>query len=167
MDLALEPTGRSALPVVIAAERSEHARPYVEQWSEQEHARAIADPDQEHLLICAQGVPVGFALSAGLQNPHGAIELRRLVLMRPGEGIGRRAIVLLLARAFTDHHAHRVWLDVMPHNLRAVRLYTSVGFQQEGLLRDALRVGERFESLIVMSMLETEWPAASVARLAG
>jgi diamine N-acetyltransferase len=63
----------------------------------------------------------------------------------------------VMAQAFEEHDAHRLWLDVKPHNDRALALYRSAGFVEEGLLRDALYYGERFESLIVMSILRPEW----------
>src|SRR5687768_8365662 len=72
-------------------------------------------------------------------------------------GYGRAALRLAMARAFDKHDAHRLWLDVKPHNERARSLYRSAGFVEEGLLRDALYHGDRFESLIVMSMLRPEW----------
>ncbi len=40
--------------------------------------------------------------------------------------------------------------------MRAQRLYDSEGFVREGFLRDYNKVGDRFESLIIMSMLEDE-----------
>ena len=44
-----------------------------------------------------------------------------------------------------------------PHNERARALYRSEGFVEEAVLRDALRTGDRFESLVVMSLLRPEW----------
>lgn len=63
---------------------------------------------------------------------------------------------LVKAIAFDHLGAHRLWLDVRDHNVRAQRLYDSEGFVREGFLRDYNKVGDRFESLIIMSMLEDE-----------
>ena len=62
-----------------------------------------------------------------------------------------------MSDAFEEHGAHRLWLDVKPHNERARALYRSEGFVEEGVLRDALLTGDRFESLLVMSLLRPEW----------
>jgi RimJ/RimL family protein N-acetyltransferase len=53
-----------------------------------------------------------------------------------------------------------VWLTVAPHNERARHLYRSVGFQEEGVYREAHigPDGRRF-SPIVMSLLRPEWEA--------
>ena len=64
-----------------------------------------------------------------------------------GRGYGRATLALAIERAFEEHGAHRLWLDVKPHNERARSLYRSAGFVEEGMLRDALYYGGRFESL--------------------
>ena len=72
-------------------------------------------------------------------------------------GYGRAVLRLTMVQVFADHSAHRLWLDVKPHNERALALYRSAGFVEEGLLRDARFHDGRFQSLIVMSVLRPEW----------
>jgi diamine N-acetyltransferase len=43
-------------------------------------------------------------------------------------------------------------------NERARRAYAAVGFVEEGTLRDALLTNGVYESLVVMSILDREWP---------
>ena len=73
-----------------------------------------------------------------------------------GRGHGRAAIRLLAQMAFRDLGAHRFWLDVKARNLRAQALYRSEGFVEEGRLRESVRTGDGYDSLVVMSMLESE-----------
>ena len=87
------------------------------------------------------------------------MELRRIVATRRGEGLGRRALGLVLQHGFEVLGAHRIWLDVMVENARAQRAYAAAGFVREGVLRDALRVGDEYRSLVVMSVLAHEWAA--------
>jgi RimJ/RimL family protein N-acetyltransferase len=65
--------------------------------------------------------------------------------------------------AFTDLHAHRFWLDVKSLNERALSLYRSEGFVDEGRLRESVRLmapgADGYDSLIVMSMLDREFQA--------
>jgi diamine N-acetyltransferase len=42
--------------------------------------------------------------------------------------------------AFRDLHAHRFWLDVKSLNERALALYRSEGFVEEGRLRESVRL---------------------------
>ena len=66
--------------------------------------------------------------------------------------------------AFRDLGAHRFWLDVKSANTRALALYRSEGFVEEGRLRESVRYGAGWDSLIVMSLLESEYRALVEAR---
>ena len=59
--------------------------------------------------------------------------------------------------AFEEFKAHRLWLDVKEHNVRARHLYESEGFVTEGVLRGCIKAEAGFESLVVMSMLRGEY----------
>jgi RimJ/RimL family protein N-acetyltransferase len=59
--------------------------------------------------------------------------------------------------AFDDLGAHRLWLDVKKRNERARALYAGEGFVVEGELRESVRVAGGFESMVVMSMLQSEF----------
>jgi RimJ/RimL family protein N-acetyltransferase len=65
--------------------------------------------------------------------------------------------------AYRDLHAHRFWLDVRSLNTRALALYKSEGFVEEGTLRESVRISndtaDGYDSLVVMSMLDREYQA--------
>ena len=74
-----------------------------------------------------------------------------------GKGYGRDGMELILRYAFDELNLYRVGLTVLERNHEARQLYTSVGFQQEGLLRASdYRDGVRGND-IVMSILNPEW----------
>ncbi len=83
-----------------------------------------------------------------------------------GRGYGREAIFEVLHYAFDGSadddgpHLHRVGLDVLSINPRARALYESLGFREEGRLRDVYRDGDRWSDAIVMSILEDEFRAS-------
>ncbi len=70
---------------------------------------------------------------------------------------GRTILRQVKKWAFADRKAHRLWLDVKETNERALQLYLSEGFCMEGTLRESLRTGDAYESLIVLSMLRREY----------
>lgn len=74
-----------------------------------------------------------------------------------GKGIGKAATTAMLRHGFEELQLHRIYLDVLAVNERAVRLYESIGFLHEGRLRDAQWKGDRFHDVLVMSMLEDAW----------
>ncbi len=69
-----------------------------------------------------------------------------------GRGLGRRLMeeIERIARA---EGLHRLELTVMEHNTRARRLYASLGYVEEGVNRDSLRVDGRFVNEIMMAKL--------------
>lgn len=82
-----------------------------------------------------------------------------------GRGYGREAIEEVLRFAFRGGSGddgprlHRVSLDVLSINPRAKALYASLGFVEEGRLRDVYRDGATWADAIVMSVLEDEFRA--------
>lgn len=78
-------------------------------------------------------------------------------LPSPGKGYGKIALALIQKHCFTILHAHRLWLDVRAHNSRAQKVYESMGFVQEGRLRDSVFYDGHYEDLIVLSILEDEY----------
>lgn len=82
-----------------------------------------------------------------------------------GRGYGRDAIDEVLRFAFAAAPdglgLHRIQLDVLSINPRAQMLYESLGFVQEGRLRDAHHDGEAFCDVIVMSILAAEYSGLS------
>ncbi|WP_369375461.1 GNAT family N-acetyltransferase [Promicromonospora sp. Populi] len=82
-----------------------------------------------------------------------------------GRGYGREAILEVLRFAFDGAGddpgpgLHRVSLDVLSINPRAQALYESLGFVEEGRLRDVYRDGDAWADAVVMSVLEDEYRA--------
>ncbi len=153
MTVALRPTEEADLDFVVALESGPDAARFVEAWPAERHRAALSDPDIAHLVVAEDGKPEGFVILAGLRDPNRRVELRRIVVARPGQGLGRTALTLILDHTFSDLGAHRVWLDVKPDNGRARHLYASLGFTEEGILRDALRTADGYEPLILMEKI--------------
>ena len=155
-ELRLRPTVEDDLDYVVAAEANPDNAPFLAPSPREVHLGFLRDPLHRHLIAEAGGQHVGFALLR-LHPEDRAVELRRLAVTEKRRGYGRAVLRLTMVQVFADHSAHRLWLDVKPHNERALALYRSAGFVEEGLLRDALFHDGRFESLIVMSVLRPEW----------
>jgi len=74
-----------------------------------------------------------------------------------GKGWGSEAISLLLDYAFDELNLHRVHLEVVGYNQRAIRTYRKLGFVQEGTLRQhGERNGRRYDTLL-FGVLASEW----------
>jgi RimJ/RimL family protein N-acetyltransferase len=58
---------------------------------------------------------------------------------------------------FDEFKLHRISLSVFDFNKGAIACYNKVGFKQDGILRDCMKVGTEFWSAVQMSILENEW----------
>lgn len=161
----LRPTMLSDLDFVVSVERDPHNLPFITPWERTQHEGAVRFPDFRHFIVEVGPQPQrdGFVILQGCRNPHGSIELKRLVLQTKGQGHGRDCVRGLKKIAFSDLRAHRFWLDVKTLNARAQALYASEGFVEEGRLRESVRVtvdgADGYDTLIVMSMLDREYRA--------
>ena len=171
VNLRLRPTMLSDLDFVISVEQDTSNRPFITPWERTQHEGAVRFPDFRHFIVetGADYERAGFVILQGCRNPHHSVELKRIVLLPEdqGHGLGRACVRLLAQMAFRDLGAHRFWLDVKSKNERALALYRSEAFVEEGRLRDSVRSGEGYDSLIVMSLLEPEHAALVRAREPG
>jgi RimJ/RimL family protein N-acetyltransferase len=182
--LRLRPTLLSDLDWVAGVERDPHNLPFITPWERTQHESAVRFPDFRHFIVetdapgAGEGGRTGFVILQGCRNPHRSVELKRLVLMLHGRGLGRRCVRWLKRMAFTELGAHRFWLDVKSLNTRALRLYASEGFVEEGRLRESVRVlpvpggtplsqADGYDSLVVMSLLDREYQARVALELEG
>lgn len=158
----------SDLDFVHEVEVDSRNLPFITPWDRPQHEAALRIPDFRHFIVEGGdnregGGRDGFVILQGCRNPHRSVELKRLVLQRKGEGLGRACVRRLKRMAFHDLHAHRFWLDVKSLNARALALYTGEGFVEEGRLRESVRVhlagADGYDSLVVMSMLDREYQA--------
>ncbi len=76
-----------------------------------------------------------------------------------GQGLGREATRLVLAWAFDELGAHRVELEVLAANTRAVNCYLACGFRQEGTRREAELYPDGWQDFLEMSILRSEYAA--------
>ena len=74
-----------------------------------------------------------------------------------GQGYGTDAGRRLLQYAFDELGFHRVEIRVVGFNTRALRFWTELGFQQEGIARQSYYCDNQFSDFIMMSILEDEY----------
>lgn len=148
------------IPAIRAAETTPDARPYLTPQPVAQIAARMADPDQETLMIARDGVALGYMLWAGLTRADGVLELRRIAISQTGRGHGTAALRALLAQAFTERSAHKVWLDTVEDNHRGQHVYRKLGFVEEGRQREAFLNDGKRKDLILYGLLQREWDAS-------
>ncbi|MFV2000646.1 MAG: GNAT family N-acetyltransferase [Acidimicrobiia bacterium] len=74
-----------------------------------------------------------------------------------GHGYGTEATTRIVQVGFEEMGFHKVQLRIAVGNDRSDRVAERIGFVQEGILRDEVKVGNRWLDHTVWSMLEEEW----------
>lgn len=113
--------------------------------------------DGNSMILVAEhaGVIVGFLAAYGgewRRIRHSAYLVIGIMQAYTGQGIGAQLFTALEAWAL-DHQLHRLELNVMTHNERAIRLYTKMGFQIEGTKKDSLLVNGAYVDEYYMAKL--------------
>jgi diamine N-acetyltransferase len=75
------------------------------------------------------------------------------------KGYGTEVMNLLLRHCFETLNLNRVFLKVFASNARARRAYEKSGFVVEGRLREAVYKHGKYDDIILMSVLRSEWLA--------
>jgi RimJ/RimL family protein N-acetyltransferase len=76
-----------------------------------------------------------------------------------GKGYGREVLLLLMNYAFGELSLHRLSVEVVETNERALRFFEKAGFIREGARRDGYFHNHRFSNFILLSILEGEFHA--------
>lgn len=146
------------IPFIMETERGRGYEDFVGRWEKERHEAEFTNPASAYLIGERDGVPNGFALLRDLDEPFGNVLLKRIAVREPGTGFGKAFLRFVMEEAFRRESSHRLWLDVFVHNERARHVYRSVGFREDGVLREAYRKpdGERVSQML-MSILRPEW----------
>jgi RimJ/RimL family protein N-acetyltransferase len=73
------------------------------------------------------------------------------------KGYGTEAIELLLDYAFSTVNLNRIELSVYEYNVRALKVYSKLGFIEEGRKRQFMWSKGAYHDAIIMSILAEEW----------
>jgi RimJ/RimL family protein N-acetyltransferase len=142
---------------LVAAQSAPHARGFVLAATDEQVRAALINPDRATFVFTDDGEPAGMVLLSYFPDAPWLVELRRIVVTRPGRGIGTHALRWTIAHAFEERNAHRISLDVVETNDRARRLYERCGFIHEGTQRDGYRSDDgHYGNLCSYGLLATD-----------
>ncbi len=161
MGLDLVRAEQSHVPFIMATERGEGYEALVGSWDEARHRAALADGSHACFVGYEAGEPIGFAILRFWDSPERVTLVRRVAVVRPGQGHGRRLLAAVVNRAFRETQVHRLQIGLFPHNLRARRAYEAVGFKAEGVSRGSAFFHGEHRDELVMSLLRPEWEAGA------
>jgi RimJ/RimL family protein N-acetyltransferase len=74
-----------------------------------------------------------------------------------GKGLGRAMTRFAIEYGFDELNLRRIYLEVLANNERAIKLYRSLGFIEEGRLRQATWKSGKYVDVLIMGLLIEEY----------
>jgi RimJ/RimL family protein N-acetyltransferase len=84
---------------------------------------------------------------------------------RQGKGLARETLELVADYAFGTLNLHKVYLRVVAFNKRALNLYRTFGFAEEGIQRQQAFLRERYHDVVLMGLLRREFERRRTRRV--
>lgn len=120
------------------------------------------DPTKLQFTIVKKDIrqPIGRIYISRIDRHCDSLDITKLYIA--GEenrhaGLGKEMLRELLEYCFVFLHMERVTLDHYTGNKAAAALYEKLGFQKEGLARNAAKKNGRYYDLHLLSLLRTEF----------
>lgn len=127
--MRLRPTRAGDLAWVTALERDPANRSLIGQWTDAEHAAAIAgEAGREHWIIERDGARAGYLIAYDARAQGLGLYVKRLLVEEKERGTGKAALALFLEDAFGSRASPAVWLHVREANTRAQAVYRRLEF---------------------------------------
>ena len=124
----------------------------------------FVNSDKKYLsIVNEKGVVVGYITYTEIKECKNVYVLG--ITIGPNfwnRGYGQDAIRVLLKYLFMDTAAHRVELEVLDFNLRAIQCYKRCGFKEEGKKRKTCFSDGSYRDIIIMGILREEFTNSGI-----
>lgn len=125
----LRPTKPGDLAWVTTLERHPDNREFIGQWSDAEHAAAIAgESARSHWIVEQDGEPAGYLIAYDGGAHYPGVYVKRILIARKERGTGQAALAAFLDDALAPERVAFAWLLVRTENARAQAVYRKLGF---------------------------------------
>ena len=127
-----------------------------------EFVRNNLDPSKLQFTITLKPdeVPIGKIFVTRMDKHSDSLDITRIYIgdkENRGKGYGEEALRRFLDYCFINLHMERVTLDHFMRNKVAANLYEKIGFQNEGIMRNAAKKDNRYYDLQLKSILRSEY----------
>ncbi len=124
------------------------------------YERHIHDERERRFIIVNDGIPVGLVELMEINFIHRKCEFQIIVApAAQGRGYARIATRKALDYAFRILNLHKVYLFVDVDNAPAVHIYSTIGFVEEGVLRDEFFSNGAYRDARLMRMFQRDFLA--------
>ncbi|MBI1330764.1 MAG: GNAT family N-acetyltransferase [Alphaproteobacteria bacterium] len=154
----LRPATLSDIAFIMACERRPGYEPHVGRWPEDKHRATLVDPNHRYFIGEVDGALVGFVILRDFEAGTDSLYLKRIAVHETDKGHGRALLGAVTDWVFANTRFHRFWLEVVDGNGRAIHVYRTLGWVQEGIVREAFAEPDGTRgSYLQLSILKPEW----------
>lgn len=101
---------------------------------------------------------VGVAIISAIDMKNRTANMNiKLVEAARGRGVASRTLELILRYCFEELNLHCLTANVIERNISSRKLWTKLGFKQDGILRDRIFKNGRYHNIISYSLLKDEY----------
>jgi diamine N-acetyltransferase len=110
--------------------------------------------DSTLIFVAHDAVPVGYCQVTNIDNKNHSCELGFCIAPEfQGKRYGKALVMKTVKYTKSKLHMHRVYVEVLADNFRALRLYKECGFNFEGYLRHKVFKDGRYRDVVIMSQI--------------
>lgn len=113
----------------------------------------MTKPYYSFIIRLNDGTPVGWVDIFDVDELNRKAEAGIAIPERRGRGLSHRAAKRAIRFAFDNLGLHRLYLRIPESNTRSIRLAELLGFEKEGVERQAVNRSGNFEDIIVYGLL--------------
>lgn len=73
-------------------------------------------------------------------------------------GIGVLMQIHIIDRMVNHHSVRKIWGETLESNPRVILMHKMFGFEEEGILKEHVRRGDKYEDIIRTALFTTKWP---------
>jgi len=118
--------------------------------------RALQDANR-HLLVYEENQkPSGFVNFTAYEGSRNAVWGFYAAPNVP-KGVGRRMGQAALRYGFDQSGFHKISGEALAHNEKSIRFHLSLGFSQEGVLKDHFFDSGQYHDVVCLGLLASEW----------
>ena len=165
MTITLRLADASDIAFIMACERRPEYEHFVGRWAEEKHRAVMADKEFRYLVASDASGALGFAILHETWLRPQNLYLKRVAVHDAGKGHGKRLLAALTDWVFAETGTHRFWLEVIEANPRARHVYHSLGWAEEGIVREGFEDKGARGTFVQMSILKSEWRGQARAPL--
>ncbi len=122
--------------------------------------RMIEDPRQRYWVVSYLGKDAGVMYVYNIDSENSRCYVGDYIgepSLQRHKGIGAFIAYAFVAYGFDVLNSHKICGEVLSSNPNSLKLHMRFGFKNEGVLREQIRKGDRWDDLVLLGLLRSEW----------